>query len=202
MKVVEFEGKILEETIEKALKELNIKENEIIYRSEEIKGGLFKSPSIKLFVVKLEDVQEFIKSYLKEILSGMNIEVNFECKIREEQINVKMYSDNNSILIGKNGQTLKALQIIVKQVIYNKIKMYPYILLDVENYKDSQKYHLERLAKNVAKEVVRTKVPASLENMNSYERRIVHNVLTNFKGITTMSEGEEPNRHIVIKPSN
>ena len=60
--------------------------------------------------------------------------------------------------------------------------------------------HLERLAKNIAREVRNTKQPVTMENMNSYERRIVHNVLTNFKGVITESEGEEPNRHVVVKP--
>ncbi len=201
MKILEFEGKTLESTLEKSFSELNVTEEEVVYRSEEIKGTLFKSSSIKVSIIKLVDVQEFIKDYLKELLTAMNLEVNFEAKIRNKQINIKMYSNNNSILIGKNGQTLRALQTIVKQVVYNKIKMNIYLLLDVENYKDKQKYYIERLAKKTAREVSQTKIEASLENMNSYERRIVHNVLTDFKGVITKSEGEEPNRYVVIKPN-
>ncbi|UKI29338.1 MAG: hypothetical protein L6V78_03420 [Clostridium sp.] len=60
--------------------------------------------------------------------------------------------------------------------------------------------HLERLAKNIAREVRNTGREVVMDNMNSYERRIVHNVLTDFKGVTTISEGEEPNRHIIVKP--
>ena len=121
--------------------------------------------------------------------------------MREKQINIKMFSNNNAILIGKGGQTLSALTTIVKQYVYNQIGVYPYINLDVENYKDKQVMHLERLAKNIAREVRSTKNPVTMENMNAYERRIVHNVLTNFKGVITESEGEEPNRHVVVKPS-
>ena len=132
----------------------------------------------------------------------MNIEeVSFESKIREGQINIKLYSSNNSILIGKNGQTLAALQNVIRQRIYSKIGLYPYVLLDVENYKDKQKGYIERLAKNLAREVKKTKRPIEMENMNSYERRIVHNVLAEIKGVTSASEGTEPNRHVVIKPS-
>lgn len=200
MKVVEFEGKVLEEVLNKALSELELDEKDVIYRSEDIKGGLFKSSTVKLYIIKLEEIQEFIKEFLNKVLTAMNLEVSYETKIRDKQINIKMYSNNNSILIGKNGQTLRSLQTIIKQIIYKEIKMNPYLLLDVENYKDSQKYHIERLAKNVAKEVAKTKIPAALDNMNSYERRIVHNVLTKFKGVTTTSEGEEPNRHVVINP--
>ena len=128
------------------------------------------------------------------------VHLTFESKIRDSQITIKMYSDNNKILIGKNGQTLKALTTVVKQVVYNNIKTYPYIVLDVEDYKEKRIKYLERLAKNLAKEVAETKNPVELENMNSYERRVIHNVLTDNNKVYTESIGEEPERHIVIKP--
>ena len=129
----------------------------------------------------------------------MGIEVNIESNIREEQINLKMYSDMNNILIGKNGQTLTAITNILKEMVHKEIGIYPYVLLDVENYKEKKIGNIERMAKRLAREVYKTKIDASMENMNSYERRIVHNVLTNYKHVTTISEGEEPNRHVVIK---
>ena len=70
----------------------------------------------------------------------------------------------------------------------------------MSNYKEKNQKRLEWLAKKTAKEVVETKMPVSLDNMTSYERRIIHNILTDFKGVKTESEGEEPNRHVVIKP--
>lgn len=200
MEVYVYEGKKEEEVLTKALTDLNVTENDILLKKEKNKGGLFKSETYKLTIVKITDIQEEIKTFLKDLLNKMDIDVTFESSIREKQITIKMYSDNNAILIGKNGQTLSALSTIVKQYIYNQIGQYPYINLDVENYKDKQVMHLERLAKNIAREVRSTKQPVTMENMNSYERRIVHNVLTNFKGVITESEGEEPNRHVVVKP--
>jgi len=132
----------------------------------------------------------------------MGLEVNFESMIREGQVIIKMYSNNNPILIGKNGQTLKALETICKQIIYNEIGSFPYLSLDVEDYKNKQLKRLERLAKNVAREVAKTKVEAKLDSMNSYERRVVHNALTNFRGVYTESTGEEPNRCVVVKPKD
>lgn len=200
MEVYVYEGKKEEEVLTKALTDLNVTENDILLKKEKNKGGLFKSETYKLTIVKITDIQEEIKTFLKDLLNKMGIDVTFESNIREKQITIKMFSDNNAILIGKNGQTLSALSTIVKQYIYNQIGQYPYINLDVENYKDKQIMHLERLAKNIAREVRNTKQPVIMENMNSYERRIVHNVLTNFKGVITESEGEEPNRHVVVKP--
>ena len=130
----------------------------------------------------------------------MGIDVSFESNIRENQFNIKMFSDNNAILIGKGGRTMKAIETITKQMIQSKYGVRVRLFLDVENYNDKRIKQLERLAINTAKDVRNTKVEVHLDNMNSYERRVIHNKLTDFKGVTTESEGEEPNRHIVIKP--
>ena len=111
-----------------------------------------------------------------------------------------MYSNNNNILIGHNGNTSKALEKLVRQKIQLETGMFFIISLDVENYKDKKISRLERLAKQTAREVKRTHIDVHLENMNSYERRIIHNALTNNKQVYTESEGEEPNRYVVIKP--
>jgi spoIIIJ-associated protein len=199
MKFEEFNGKDLEELKQSSLAKLNLTEHDCIITSIENKGSLFKGKTYNIKIYKLTDVAEEIKKYLQELLKNMNIEATFETKIRDEQINIKMFSDKNAILIGKNGQTLTSLQIMIRQHIYREIGSYPYILLDVENYKEKQIKNLEYLAKKLAKEVIQTKQTITMEDMNSYERRIVHNVLTTYKEITTNSEGEEPNRHIVIK---
>lgn len=199
MKLEVFEGKTLEEAKEKALNSLNVEEKDVYLKEEEIKGKLFKATTYKCSVIKYSDIADFVKDKLKEMLSNMGLDVKFETTVRDEQINIKMYSDNNNILIGRNGQTLIAIQTFLRQIVHNEIGIYPYILLDVENYKEKKNSNLERTAKRIAKEVQKTKIDVSLDNMNSYERRIIHNALSNFKNISTLSEGEEPNRHIVIR---
>ena len=199
MKLEVFEGKTREDAKQKALDTLNVSETEIFYKEEEIKGKLFKATTYKCSAIKISEIAAFLKEKLAELLNNMGIECQFETNVRDEQINIKMYSDKNNILIGKNGQTLMAIQTVLRQMVHNEIGMYPYILLDVENYKEKKISNLERTAKRIAKEVQKTKIDVSLDNMNSYERRIVHNVLTKFKNISTASEGEEPNRHIVIR---
>ncbi len=198
MKVEVFTGKNKEALLESTLKEMGVQESQALYNIKEEKGGLFKSTNYELKIAKIEDIAQYLKSYLEELTKNMGLEVSFETKIRENQINIKMYSDNNAILIGKGGKTLSALQTILRQLVYKELNQYPYVILDVENYKEKQAGHLERLAKRLAKEVQKTKIAVKMENMNSYERRIVHNALTNFKNISTLSEGEEPNRHVVI----
>lgn len=200
MNIAVFEGKEEQETLEKGLNELGKTIDDVLYYVTKSKAGLIKKEITQVHIVLLEDILNFSKLYLENITRDMGLDVSFESKVREKQITIKMYSDNNSILIGKNGGTLQALTTILKQVIYNEIHQYPYIILDVENYKEKQVKYLERLAKNIAREVAQTKVEVSLENMNSYERRVIHNILSENNKVYTISEGEEPNRHIIVKP--
>ncbi len=200
MKIEVFEGKEESEVLKEALESLNKTEDQVVYFVTRTKGGLLKKETVSVHITTLENIVEFIKDYLEKLTKDMGLNVTFESKIRDQQITIKMYSDNNKILIGRNGQTLQALTTVIKQVVYNEINSYPYLILDVENYKEKQVKYLERLAKNIAREVSQTKNAVELEDMNSYERRIIHNVLTDHPKVYTESVGEEPNRHVVIKP--
>lgn len=196
-----FNGKTKEEAIQKAKEELQeIEENLIIKELGESKGGLFKSKKIEIEVIEKREVIKYIKEYLIKILKSMGFNVNIEVKNKEEVPKYIIFSDNDALLIGKNGKNLKALSILVSQHLNNELgKNYKFIL-DINEYKEKREKSLERLAKRIAREVRATKVEAKLDSMNSYERRIIHNALTNYKGIYTESEGEEPNRFVVIKP--
>ena len=130
----------------------------------------------------------------------MGFSVQIEIFNKEETPIYKIYSDNDALLIGKDGKNLKALQHIVIQAIKKETNNNFKVVLDVNNYQTKKEKHLEFLAKKVAREVATTKVEVKLDSMNSYERRIIHNALTNNKKVYTESTGEEPNRCVVIKP--
>lgn len=194
------EGKEVDVILDEILTENNLSKDEIIYTISDKKGKLFQGNLKEVTVYKKETINNEIKNYLKDLVENMGLEVKFELSTKDERTTIKMYSNNNPILIGKNGQTLKALETLAKQKIQNETGIHYKITLDVSNYKDKIKRNLERLAITTAKEVVKTKIPVALDNMSSYERMIIHNKLTDFKGVKTESEGEEPERHIVIKP--
>ncbi len=200
MNVVCEVAKTKDEALKQVLTKLNARESEIVYSFNESKGGLFKGTQYECRGYLKTDVLSDAEEFLKEILKGMGIDATFEVSSKENTTTIKMYSSNNPILIGKDGRNLEALSVIVRQFIKNKAPVNgPRVLLDVEDYKDRQVKRLERLAKNLAREVRSTKQDIEMDNMNSYERRIVHNILTDFKNIKTESVGEEPNRHVVIK---
>lgn len=201
MKKSYFEGKTQEEATEKALKELNSEEKNLIIRVVEEKNTLLKK-NVKIEVIEYNDIISSIKEHLEEITKLMGINVNLEVRKREYDITIKLFSDHNAVLIGKNGNTLEALQTIIRQIIHNETNTFISIILDVENYKDKKIKNLELLAKRVAKEVAKTKVEAKLDSMNSYERRIVHSLLSNDPYVYTESVGLEPDRCVVIKPKD
>lgn len=199
MNVVKASAKTKEEALSTVLTKLNANESEIVYNFEEIKGGLFKGITYECSGFLKLDVLADAEGYLKNIIKGMGVECNLELNTKENTITIKIYSSNNPVIIGKNGQNLEALTIIVRQFIKNICNDGPRIVLDVEDYKDRQVKKLERLAKNLARDVARTKTDIEMDSMNSYDRRIVHNALTDFRGVTTESVGEEPERKVVIK---
>lgn len=198
MNVVKETAKTKEDALTQVLTKLNANQDEVIYNFIEIKGGLFKGITYECSGFLKLDIMNDAVDYLKNILNGMGIDVNIEVSTKNKVTTIKMYSSKNEVIIGRNGQNLDALTTIVRQFIKNITPNGPRIILDVEDYKDRQLKRIERLAKNIAREVVKTKVDAEMDNMNSYERRAVHNALTNFKGVKTESVGEEPNRHVVI----
>lgn len=200
LKKYSYEGKNETEVLNKALSELNASKEEVYYDINEIvSGSLFKSKKYLVTVVLKEDLLEYIKSYLKEVTNLMGIDAELEIIKKENFTKVNMLSDNSSILIGKNGRTMSSLQDLLRQSVKkNGIKVN--IILDANDYKEKQQKNIERLAVKLAKDVVKTGIEVKMDRMNSYERRLVHNRLTDFKGVTTISEGEEPNRCVVIKP--
>ena len=200
MKIYTYEGKNLEELTLQALKELNVKEDEMLTSTKEETVGLLKKKKYTLNVVLKSDVLAFSKEYLKTLVEGMGLKVNFETLRKDNYLKIILHPDNSSILIGKEGRTLSSIQNVLRAVLTKETGMHINIILDVENYKEKSQNHIERLAKNLAKEVQKTKEPVRMDSMNSYERRLIHEVLKDFKGITTESEGEEPNRAVVIKP--
>lgn len=196
-----YTGKTKEEAIQKAITDLQeVTENLFIRELENEKTGLFKSKKVEIEVIEKREVRDNIKRILIKILKDMGFETTIEIKNKNEVPTYEIYSDNDALLIGKNGKNLQALSVIVHQIIKKEINHEYKFLLDVNSYREKRDHILEKLARKIAKEVVDTQIEVKLDSMNSYERRIIHNALANNKKVFTESTGEEPNRHVVIKP--
>ena len=199
MKNKTYIGKTKEEAISNALIDLNAKQDEVIIIEKETKKTLFNK-KIEVFAITKSELNKEIKDFLYKIVKDMGFDCNIETKTRDTQLIYNIISSTSSVLIGKNGKTIDALQTLASQMVSTKYNTFYKFTVDVNDYKNQRKSRLEKLAKYTAKDVAKSKQPVSLEPMNSYERRIIHNVLTNSKDVITQSEGEEPNRYVVIKP--
>ena len=198
MKTYTFEGKTKEAAVELALEELKISEEDLIINNITEKSGLLKK-SVEIEVLNINEIITFIKETISKITKLMGTESNLEVRRRDNSISVTIFSDNNSILIGKNGKNVAALQLIIRQMVNTKLKEHLSIVIDVGNYKEKRVKSIEALAKRLAREAHKTKTEVTMDSMNSYERRIVHSALADDKYVYTESIGEEPNRKVVIK---
>lgn len=193
-----FEGKTKEEAIETALQELKISKEDLIINSIEEKSGILKKV-VKIEVANMNEIVSFIKDTISEIAKNMGIGINLEVRRRDSGISVTIFSNNNAILIGKNGKNVAALQLLIRQMVNSRLNTPLSIIVDVGNYKEKRIKSIEMLAKRLAREAHKTQTEITMDSMNSYERRIVHESLADDKYVYTTSIGEEPNRKVVIK---
>lgn len=194
-----YTGKTYEEAVNKAKIDLQELEENLIINTKEEKKTLL-SKKVEIEVIEKREIKEFLKKEIKSILKDMGFEVEIEMTINNDTTTYRLYSTNDALLIGKDGKNLKSLTTIVNAILTKQINNNYRFLIDVSDYKEKNDRRIERLAKKLAREVKETKVETKMDSMNSYQRRLVHNVLTNNKYVYTESVGEEPNRCVVIKP--
>lgn len=130
----------------------------------------------------------------------MDMQIEVHASFEDDTLSVDLSGEEMGLLIGKRGQTLDSLQYLTSLVVNKGKASYVRVKLDTEDYRNRRKATLENLAKNIAFKVKKTRRPVFLEPMNPYERRIIHSALQNDPYVTTHSEGEEPNRKVVVTP--
>jgi len=147
----------------------------------------------------VEEVSEIVINFLDGLLKHMGIEGNVTRGVKNGDIIFKVNGENINNLIGYHGETLEAVQYIINKIVRDKVKTYRRkVYIDVENYRRKRQETVEAIAEKMAKRVLQTKRSIKLEPMNSFERKSIHYILSNIEHIGTHSEGNEPNRYLVI----
>lgn len=193
IKVYKFENDTEENCRLNCLDELDVYNNEILTKEYE------ENDKFQMEVVKKEDIKEYIREFLTKVTTEMGVRAKIEINEEEDVFSVKMFSDNNSILIGKDGRTLKSLQVLLRQAISNQIKFNVKVNLDASNYKVKRERFFEKDIKNIINDVMKSKDEVKLDPMNSYKRRMIHSIASEYYNIETESFGEEPERYVVIR---
>ena len=149
MEKYKFQAKSKDDLLDKALNELNVKEEDVITKCYEEKGGLFSGKKYTIEVVKLTDIAETGRDIILELLNALNIQANVETKIRDRRIKYEIFSKNNSLLIGKKGHILNSIQTYVRQALYTMLDIYIDLTIDVEKYKELQQSIYDRTGSNL-----------------------------------------------------
>ena len=151
---------------------------------------------------EIKEVENRAKVFLRDVFASMNlgeVEITSEYNPADGSLEVDFEGQDMGILIGKRGQTLDSLQYLTSLVVNKGKSNYIRVKLDTEDYRKRRKETLENLARGIAYKVKKTRKTVVLEPMNPYERRIIHSALQGNKFVETVSEGEEPYRHVVVK---
>lgn len=200
MKPKIFEGKVMNDILIATKNHFHQDQQQLIINVLEEKKGIFGLGAyIKAEVsLNLDPIEEG-KKYLLQLLNDFNLTGTVEIIPSKQSITFNVNSDNNGLIIGREGKTLQSIQVLTSQVVNQYTNKHLKVLVDIGSYKENQIKKLEALAKKTAKEVLHSKIDAKLDPMNAYDRRIIHNTLSDWKNIQTVSNGVEPNRYLTIK---
>ena len=194
-----YTAKSVAEAVSNACADKNVLENELTYEVIEEKAGFLgigASATIKAYCFK--DVMDFTKDYLDTYFKGINMDVDIKLSIEDGRIKVMLNAENNAILIGKGGETLRSFNTVVRSAVGATFKKRYEILIDINGYKEDRYVKVVEMAKRVAKSVVRTKTNATLDHLPNDERKMVHQALSDMKYIRTESIGERNDRRLQI----
>lgn len=224
MEEIERSGASVEEAIDNALRDLGVSEQEarISIVQEPRSGflGIAAQPAVVRVALQtptgeasdreeapdaeLDEQADIGADFLEGLLEVMgldaDVEVNESAGVTYLDVWAVDENEDMGLLIGKGGHTLDALQEIVRNHVQRQTGERCRVMVDVEDYRKRRRSQLVRRARDAAKQVKRTGRPQSLDPMTAYERKVVHDTVAEFAGLATASEGEEPDRRVVIRP--
>ena len=222
MNYQEFTGKTVEEAVEIGLKEMGLTAEQADIRVlEEGKKKLFGSVKARVEIAAKKEASvaeetetvceecgdeatdgERTVEFLEGLFELLNITATTELVSEGEKVEINVTAANTTAIIGKHGAMLDAIQTLAGAVANTGRDDYKRVVVDCENYRENREATLNKLSENLAQKAIRLGKKIKLEPMNPYERRIIHAALSEREGVSTQSEGKEPNRYIVIVPDN
>jgi spoIIIJ-associated protein len=149
----------------------------------------------------LDDQADAAEDFIHGLLDILDLDGDAQADIEGESILVDVDGPDMAVLIGRHGATLEALQDLVRAAVQQATSSHVRLTIDIDGYRDRQRELLERRVRGVAARVRREQQAQALEPMTSFERKVVHDCLADFEGVTTASEGEDPERFVVISPA-
>lgn len=192
-----YEGKTEEEVIQLACQDLGVTPDQLTYEVIEMKKGLFsKKVVIECYTQSM--IQEYIEDFVRKILTDMEFTVETVSYVQDGRIYCNINTDNNSILIGKAGVILRALNFIVKNAVQSQFKKRIELSVDINGYKETRHKKVASMARRIGKQVLKTKIDVKLDPLPADERKVIHQVISEMDHLKTESQGEGKNRFVTI----
>ena len=185
---------------EKPVEAEEVKETEEAVKSEETEEE--QEAESDVTIDRNDELFITSKNFLKQMIEDMGIDCDIESRTEGNMIKFNILCSQESdigIIIGKRGETLDSLQYIVNLVTNRNADTYIRVILDCNQYRSKRERSLQKLARRLADKAIQTGRDIKLEPMNPYERRIIHTYLQNDENVNTFSQGNEPNRRVIIK---
>lgn len=216
MDKIEKRAATVEEALDAALEELGVSEQEAeVEIVQEPKGGLLglgsKEAVVKVSLKKvaeeltedeLDEQADIATDFVQDLLDKMDLDADVEPHFVDGTMYIEIWGaegdDEMGILIGRHGSVLDGLQELVKVIVGHRTGTRCRLVVDVEDYQKRRRSRLVAKAKDAAKRAQRSGKPERLEPMNAFERKIVHDVISSIRGVESESEGEEPDRRVVV----
>jgi spoIIIJ-associated protein len=146
-----------------------------------------------------EEVAETAREFLTGLMESMGLEAEITVTVEGEGAMADVTGDNLGLLIGRRGQTLDALQELARTAVQRRLRSRARLLVDVEGYRARRRSSLADYARSIAESAKERGTEIELEPMNAFERKIVHDAVSEIEGASSFSEGEEPNRKVVVR---
>ena len=193
-----YEAKTEEEVVQLACQDLGVTPEQLNYEIIEEKKGLF-SKKVVIECYTEDMIREYLESFVRRTLTNMEFEVETISYIQNDRIYCNVNTNNNSILIGKGGVILRALNFIAKNAVNNTFKKRIELSIDINGYKENRYKKMTSMAKRIGKQVLRSKVDVKLDPLPADERKVIHQVISEMDShLKTESKGEGKNRFITI----
>ena len=192
-----FTAKTVQDAVNLACQELNVTVDDLNYEViSETKTFFTKRAEIECYTIAM--VQEYIEGYVRRFISEMGFEVETVSYLQDGRIYCNINTSNNSILIGKAGVILRAINFIVKNAVSTTYKKRIELSIDINGYKEERYKKVASMARKLGKQVLRTKADIKLDPMPADERKVMHQELAKLDHVKTQSYGEGKNRHMAI----
>jgi spoIIIJ-associated protein len=146
-----------------------------------------------------EEVAETARDFVSGLLEAMGLQAEVQSKLDEGRAVIEVAGDDLGILIGRRGQTLEALQEVARTAVQRRLRTRVRLLVDVEGYRARRRASLAEYARAMAQRARERGTEIELEPMNAYERKVVHDAITEVEGASSFSEGDEPYRKVIVR---